>query len=113
MLTVGLVAATFVQSALAVLSKYLIDDFGLSRAGLGLLLTTFGLSGAAAAPSMGRACDRRGGRTVLTWVFFISGGTVLLLAVAPSVAWMVGAGAVAGLALGAGTPPRTSSAPIT
>jgi predicted MFS family arabinose efflux permease len=88
-LTVGLVAATFVQSALA---------------GLGLLLTTVGLSGAAAAPYMGRACDRLGGRAVLSWVFLISGATVLLLAVAPNVAWMVGAGAFAGLALGAGNP---------
>ncbi|HXJ62168.1 MAG TPA: MFS transporter, partial [Actinomycetota bacterium] len=80
-LTVGLVAATFVQACLAVLSKYLLEDLGLTRTGLGLLLTAFGLSGAAAAPFMGRACDRLGGRTVLAWVFAVSAATLVALGI--------------------------------
>jgi len=68
-LTLGLVAATFIQSALSVLSRYVIDDFHLTRAGFAVILSIFGLSGAAAAPFMRRASAVLGGRVVLARVF--------------------------------------------
>jgi predicted MFS family arabinose efflux permease len=103
-LTLGLVAATFLQSSVSVLSRYLIEAFGLSRSDLGLVLTVFGLTGAATAPLMGRAADVLGGRGVLVGVFVATIAATLLMANARGVWQLVAAAVVGGLGLGAGNP---------
>jgi predicted MFS family arabinose efflux permease len=103
-LTVGMVAATFLSSALAVLSSRIVEDLGITRSQLGLLFTAVSIAGAAGAPMAGRIADALGGRRVLSWLFVVVGVTNLALAAAPGYAWALPICAVAGLALAAGNP---------
>jgi predicted MFS family arabinose efflux permease len=103
-LTLALVATTFIQADFGVLSKSIILGLHLSRTDLALALTVFAFVGAGTAPLMGRASDLLGGRIVLAGALALSAACTLLIAVVPGLPAMLAVATVAGFALGAGHP---------
>ncbi len=104
-LTVALLAgamavALFPVMALGVLSGFLLPDFGITRAQLGLVVTVSAGTSAVAGIVLGRLVDRYGGRTALIMVFGLSALAMIGTAVAPTYALLAAAAAFAGLALG-------------
>ena len=87
----GLCCAGFARqgSAVATFSVFvepLTRDFGWSRAALSGAVSLGGLLAALVAPMIGPVLDRRGSRLVLALAVLVSGGALLLLSLAPSLA---------------------------
>jgi predicted MFS family arabinose efflux permease len=104
LLAAAMAAAIFPIIAIGVLSSFIIEDLGISRTQLGLSITVASAMSALAAMALGRFTDRQGGRAALITVFALSGLAMLGIAIAPSYAIMLGAAAVAGLAMGSANP---------
>ena len=95
--------ATYLQGAMSVVSRFVIDEFDLTRSQLGIAFTAFSLTGAFASPVMGFLTDR-GVVKVMAGLFTVSGIAVVVVASAPSFAVLLAGAVVGGLALGAGNP---------
>lgn len=103
LLGAAMVTATYLQGALSVLSRFVIDELGISRSQLGLVFSAFSLTGAAASPLLGSLTDR-GTRKVMFGLFALGTAAVLVAAGAPTF-WILLVGSVlGGLALAAGNP---------
>lgn len=94
---IALASGTFMGSALAALSRFLIEDFGLSNAQFGLLPTIFTLGGTLSVYFIGRVADRVGGRNLLRVHLALCLAGILAAAVAGSYAWLLVSVAAAGL----------------
>lgn len=103
-LALAMTASVIPSATLSVLADFLVRDLGLSHAQIGVLVTTFSLSGAFWSPWAGRLTDRRGGRYVMVLGFLIVGSSVVLLAVMPGFVWMLPVLVFAGFANGASNP---------
>jgi len=82
-------AGTLFYALFAVLGKVVIDDLGISRAQLGLLVTTFSLTAAVFSPIAGSVTDRIGARQAMLTTFLVSGVGFLLMAVSPNLSVVV------------------------
>lgn len=69
LLPLAMTSATVLYSALAVLASAIIDDLGISRAQLGLILTAYSLVSALASPVVGELVDRFGTRSGMLGIF--------------------------------------------
>lgn len=99
-----MVAATATTVMIPVLATFLIDEFGVSRAEIGLIGLVGGVLAAASSPLAGHITDQIGGRSAAIIVLIGSGVASLLLAASPVFgAFFVGA-AVAAVAGAAGNP---------
>jgi MFS family permease len=100
--TIG--TTTFPIIVVSVLAASLIDEFTISRAQLGLLVTAFGIVGAGMSPVCGRLTDRLG--AVTSTRFTLAGGaiTLTLVALSPTYAVLIGAALLAGFPNGWGNP---------
>lgn len=103
-LTLGMAIGTFPQFALGALGPLLVDDLGLSRAGLGSLSTAFFLVAALASSFIGHLGERMGARRLLVLLFAVTTASLVSMAVAPSYAWLVVAVGLAGLGIAATNP---------
>ncbi len=103
-MTGALGVTAFLQFAPAVLSPFLLDEFGWDRWQIGALITGFTLTGAAGSPAMGRYADRIGGRNslVLLYASIIAG--LLVMAAAPGFVPMLIGMLLAGFAAAAANP---------
>ena len=99
--------AIFSSPVLGILSRFLIDDAGLSRTQLGWLAAAMSLTAALSGPTAGHVADRLGGRTMVLATFGVAGIGLLALAGAPTYVALLGAGLVAGIAQ-AGANPATN-----
>lgn len=81
-------AGTLFYGLFAVLGKVVIDDLEISRAQLGLLVTTFSLTAAFLSPIAGSVTDRFGARQAMLITFLLSGIGFLLMAVSPNL-WVL------------------------
>ena len=104
MMTSALGVTAFMQFAPAVLSPFLLDEFGWDRWQIGALITGFTLTGAAGSPAMGRYADRIGGRNSLVVLYASSTVGLLLLAAAPGFVPMLVVMLLAGFAAAAANP---------
>lgn len=100
----AMATATFPIIVASVLAAQLIDEFEISRAQVGFLVTASGLVGALASPLFGRLTDRIG--AVKSVVGTLLGGGVALAAMAlsPSYGFLVGAAILTGFPNGWGNP---------
>ncbi len=84
LLVVAMASATFLTVALGLLASYLLNDFGITRAELGVVIAVTAVGGALFSPPAGRATDHVGGRTAFAGLLAISAAGFLLLAAAPA-----------------------------
>ena len=87
-----------------VLPSFLIDEFDLSRGQIGLLLTTFALTGAVSSPILGRVADAIGGRRLLAAHFAIALLAILGIAASNGYPWLLASLAVAGISAATANP---------
>lgn len=101
---VALASGTFMGSALAVLSRFLIEEFSLSNAQFGLLATASTLGSAIGAYFIGRIADRTGGRRLLRVHFALCLIGVVAAALAPNYLWLLATVGVVGLVSASANP---------
>lgn len=101
---ITMATTTFPIIVVSVLAAPLIDEFQISRAQLGLLITAFGLVGAAFSPVCGRLTDRFGAVRSTTLTLLAGGLTLSALAVSPSYLVLIGAALLSGFPNGWGNP---------
>ncbi len=92
---------------IGVLAPFLIDDFDISRAGVGLLVALVSGVSAVLSPPAGNLADAMEDRRALLWVLFLGTLSLLWMAAAPTYLILVGALALAGIAR-AGCNPATN-----
>ncbi len=104
LLFIAMGVATYPAAVLSVLATFLIDDFGITRAEVGLIATANVAVSAALSPMAGRITDRVGGKRAFVFIFVLGATGFLALAVSP-VYWVLLVAAIpAGLAQSAGNP---------
>lgn len=103
-LLLTMTVAIGMQFAIPVLGPLIMPDLGLSRAQLGMVTTLFFLVGAATSTSAGRWTDRVGGRSSLLVTHLSAGVAFVIAAQSRSLALLVIAGAVAGIAAALANP---------
>lgn len=96
--------ATFAGPAFAVLARFIIDEFGLTRAELGWVVAAFSTVGALASPIVGRLTDSIGGRKAVAAIFSLGGFGMLAIASAPTLVWLIVAAGLTGLGQAFGNP---------
>lgn len=104
LLALTMAASTFSITTFSVLSKWLLDDFGLARWQLGLLVTGLATIGAVTSPTIGRVADRIGGRTAMQATFGLSALVLAAIAASPVYGVLLVAALSAGLAQAAANP---------
>lgn len=103
-LTLAMAIATFPQFALGALGPVLVDDLGLSRAGLGSLSTAFFIVATPASSFIGHLGERLGGRRLMGLLFAVATASLVAMAAAPSYPWLLVAVGLGGLAIAASNP---------
>lgn len=100
----AMATSTFPLIVVSVLASQLIEEFSISRAQVGFLITASGLVGALASPAFGHLTDRIG--AIRSMVGTLAGGivTLTLLAISPSYLLIVVAALLTGLPNGWGNP---------
>lgn len=96
--------ATFPIIVASVLAAELLEQFEVSRAQIGLLVTASGIVGAISSPPFGRLTDRLGSVTSTRGVLLGGLLTIAALASSPNYGVLVGAALVSGLPNGWGNP---------
>ncbi len=100
----AMAVAIFSAPAVGILSRFIIDDFGITRTQLGWVVTAITLTAAVTSPLAGRISDVAGGRAALLLLCIVSAAGLAALAGAPTYALLLGAAAVAGFAQAMGNP---------
>lgn len=95
LLSWAMAAATASIVTLPVVASFIIDDFDITRAEFGFLITSLTVGGAVASPYAGRIADRIGGRNAMIAVFVSAATAAVLYAVAPVFGAMFAGSAVA------------------
>ena len=103
-MTAALGVTAFVQYTPAVLSPFLLEEFGWDRWQIGALITAFTLTGAGGSPALGRYADRIGGRNALVGLYAANTAGLLALAAAPGFVSMLVVMLLAGFAAAAANP---------
>lgn len=98
-----MVTSTLLQGALGVLSRFILDEFGITRSQFGLVFAAYSLVGGVSAVYIGRLADRNS-RRVMMGLFALAGLAAFGAAVSPTYLLLILAVVVGGLALGAGNP---------
>jgi predicted MFS family arabinose efflux permease len=93
----AMAVATFPLTIFSVLAADLIEEFDVSRAQLGFLVTSTGLVGALVSPYFGQLTDRLGAVSATRWVLSLGIVAHVALAVSPVYAILIGAALLSGL----------------
>lgn len=101
-LTMG--TGTFPGFAFGVLGPDLIAEFGLTRAGLGVLTTAHFAVGGLGSTLAGRATDLLGARRTMLVAFALVAAAQVAMAASGGFGWLLVAAAAAGVSLAAGNP---------
>lgn len=96
--------STFPIVVFSALAASLLDEFEISRAQVGLLVTAFGLVGALMSPVCGRLTDRFGAVRSTRFTLVAGAITLVLLAVSPVYGVLFGAALLSGFPNGWGNP---------
>lgn len=104
LLVVAMASASFTIVAFGILATFLIEDLGITRTQVGLLIAVSSVGAAVTSPFIGRATDRVGGRAALAGLFACSALALLALAAAPVYAAMFGGALIFAIAQSGGNP---------
>ena len=94
----------FAGPSLGILSRFIIDDLGISRTQLGLVVSGGGLAGAVLGPYAGRYADRVGGKITLVVVFAATAAGLAAVASSPTYPFLIVAMAITGMAQSGSNP---------
>ena len=83
MLFAAMAAATFSAASLGILAPFVIDDLGITRAALGVVIAVINIAGALLSPIAGRVTDRVGGKAAIVALFLAAASTFVLFGIAP------------------------------
>ena len=100
----ALAVAIFPYLVYGILSSFLLDDFGITRAQIGWVAAGFSLAGALGGPITGWLTDRFGGRRMLQALYAMSFLGMIFIASAPNYLLLLAASTFAGLAQSAANP---------
>lgn len=100
----AMATATFPIAVASVLAAQLIDEFDISRAEVGFLVTASGLVGALVSPFFGRLTDRIGAVRSVVGTLAAGAATLAALALSPTYAVLIGAAILTGFPNGWGNP---------
>lgn len=103
LLGAAMVTSTLLQGALGVLSRFIIDEFGITRSQFGLAFAAYSLVGGLSSLHIGSLADRNV-RVVMMGLFALAGVAAVGAAIAPTYLLLLTAVLIGGLALGAGNP---------
>lgn len=103
LLGAAMVTSTLLQGALGVLSRFILDEFEITRSQFGLAFAAFSVVGGLSSLSIGTLADRNS-RVVMMGLFVLATVSIVGAAIAPSYSIFLGAVLLGGLALGAGNP---------
>lgn len=103
LLGAAMVTSTLLQGALGVLSRFILDEFGITRSQFGFVFAAYSLVGGLSALYIGTLADRNS-RGVLMGLFAAAGFAAVGAAFSPTYLLLVVAILFGGLALGAGNP---------
>lgn len=98
-----MITSTLLQGALGVLSKFILEEFDLTRSGFGVAFAAYSLVGGISSLYIGTLADRNS-RAVMAGLFSLAGVAAIGAAVAPAYSLFLVAILIGGLALGAGNP---------
>lgn len=99
--------ATFTAASVGIVASFIIDDLGIDRAQLGLVIAVNAIVAAAISPVVGRITDREGGKRAILAVFTIAALAFALMGVSRGLLMLLGAGLVGAWGQ-AGTNPATN-----
>lgn len=97
-------AGSFTMASLSVLSPFLVEDLGISRAELGALFTVLFVVATVASPLLGSVIDGQGSRRSLLVLFWTTALGITAIALSTAWQWLVLALIVAGLPMAAMNP---------
>jgi MFS family permease len=100
----AMATSTFPIAVASVLAAHLIDEFDISRAEVGFLVTASGLVGAVASPFFGRLTDRLGAVRSVVGTLAAGGAALAALALSPNYAVLIVAAVLTGFPNGWGNP---------
>lgn len=103
LLGAAMVTSTLLQGALGVLSRFILDEFGITRSQFGLVFAAYSIMGGMSAFFIGRLADRNS-RGVMMGLFGLAGVAMVGAAISPNYVLFILAVVFGGLALGAGNP---------
>lgn len=104
LLAVGMTASTVMVPLVSVLAPFILDDLGMSRTQLGVVVAVTPLTGGILSPLAGRWTDRIDGFVFMRGVFALSIAVLLGVTLAPSFPWLLVSAAVAGALTATGNP---------
>jgi predicted MFS family arabinose efflux permease len=104
LLATAMAASSLPAFNVGALAPFLVEDLGLSRTSLGLLVTATIAVAAVLSPLAGRLVDRLGGRLVLLVIFAVTAAGLLGMALAGSYAWLLAVAGLTGTATAMGNP---------
>jgi MFS family permease len=107
LLFIAMAVATFTPASLGILATFIIDDLGISRAELGIVLGLVNVAAAVLSPVAGRVTDRIGGKKALIVLFVTAGATFLIFGTAVAYGMLL-VGAIAGAISQATANPATN-----
>lgn len=81
LLASAMAASTFTAVSLGLVATFIIDDLGITRGQLGLVIAVIAVLGALLSPAAGWVADRLGGKTALVALFLISAATYAVFGV--------------------------------
>jgi predicted MFS family arabinose efflux permease len=99
-----MLVSTFSEFVIGVLAPILVDELGIGEAVIGAIAASMYLSAAAFARYWGRLLDVVSGRTVLVVLYGASIGSLTLIATGTTLAWLIVAGLLSGVALSVNNP---------
>ncbi len=104
LLIAAMASGTFLTVALGLLATFLLDEFAITRAELGVVIAVTAVGGALLSPPAGRVTDQVGGKAAFAGLFAISAAGFLLLAAAPGYLLLFPAAALAAAAQASANP---------
>ena len=100
----AMAASTFTAAIFAVLGSFIVDEFAMSRAQLGLIVAVNTVLAGLMSPLAGRFVDRVGGGSALQVLLVLSAAAFFVTAVAPGFGLLLVAAAIGGAAQSLGNP---------
>lgn len=104
LLALGMTASTITVPLISVLAPFILDDLGMSRTQLGVIVAVTPVTGGLLSPLAGWMTDRIEGLVMLSGVFALSVTVLAGVTLSPAFSWLLLSAALGGFLTAAGNP---------